>query len=222
MFDLGVILITGISAAFACLRGFLREAATVLALALAVAGGMATGLFSPAAESSTRDILLMVSGALLLVAVLFFVLDAAFGYGLKRIPFDRRFRTGDRIAGGIFGLVRGLLVAGLWYLGWIFFLGQDSRPPGEQAALTRPLVSSIARRLENAFPALPETQALPDPYADPSTEGYGRKDRSALSEIVVTATTGTGTTGTGTQPLSVPAGEQEKTDPVPAQESNRQ
>ena len=192
MFDLLFLLVVGLSTAFAAIRGGLRELATLLSLAIAagltwmLAPGIlgATGL----AGSFFGTIIL----AALLVAVFFVVAHVACHLGLKRVPLEGRAALADRIGGGAFGLVRGLILVGLGFLGYSYYLDEARQPDSVKNAMTRPIAAGVASWFEGFAPEatyIENASSDEEGEDDAALEGYQRTDRNGLEEIVTTVTT---------------------------------
>ena len=192
MFDLLFVLVVGLSTAFAALRGGLRELSTLLSLALA--GGVTLLLAEPvlAATGQQGSFFGTVIIAAGLVAILFVLAHIAFHIGLKRVPLEGRAALADRIGGGAFGLVRGLILVGLGYLGYSYYLDEARQPDEVKNALTRPIAAGVAGVFESFTPedAYIENEfKIDNQTGDATAEGYDAADRSGLSEIVTTVTT---------------------------------
>lgn len=207
MFDILVLLVLGLSTAFAALRGGLRELSTLIALA--IAGGLTLIVAEPMlamtglAGSFFGTIIL----AAVLVAVFFIVAHVGLHLGLQRVPLEGRGKLADRIGGGVFGFVRGLVLVGLGYLGYGYYLDEARQPESVKSAITRPVAAGMANWFQSFTPddAYIESAPADDKEAepDPAESGYDRLDRNSLSEIVTTVTTSDetpveGTPGTAT------------------------
>lgn len=192
MFDLLFFVIVGVSTAFAVLRGGLRELSTLLALA--IAGGVTLLLIEPllAVTGQAGSFFGTAIIAALLLAVFFVASHIGLHIGLKRFPLEGRAALIDRIGGGAFGFFRGLVLIGLGYLGYSYYLDEAKQPEEVQTAMTRPIAAGMANWFESFTP---ETADLDAPVApvedtvDPSLSGYERSDRNGLNEIVTTVTT---------------------------------
>lgn len=191
MFDLLFVLVVGVSTAFAALRGGLRELSTLLALA--VAGGLTLLLVEPVlgAVGQEGSFFGTVIIAAVMVAIFFVVAHIGLHLGLKRMPLEGRARRIDRIGGGVFGLARGLVLVGLGYLGYSYYLDEARQPDEVRNAITQPVAAGLATWFEGFAPesAYIESQPLPEPTGDAAAQGYDRGDRNGLSEIVTTVTT---------------------------------
>ena len=196
MFDFLVVLVIGLSTGFAALRGGLREASTLLALA--VGGGATLAVLEPAlgATGQAGSFFGTMIVAVVLVVVFFILAHVALHVALERMPLRGRGRLYDRLGGVVFGFARGLVLIGLGYLGYTYYLDEARHPEDVRTAVTRPLAQGMADWFESFAPAAAGIEAPPEAPAaqeetavDASVRGYGRGDRNTLSEIVTTVTT---------------------------------
>lgn len=216
MFDLLVVLVVGLSTAFAALRGGLREASTLLALA--IAGGLTLVLIDPVLGMTGQAGSFFGTAivAVVLVAVFFIIAHVGLHFSLERAPLRGRARLYDRIGGGAFGFLRGLVLIGLGYLGYTYYLDEARHPDDVRNAITRPVAAGMADWFESFAPASSRIENVngaeeDKPTVDASVSGYDRGDRNTLSEIVTTVTT-----TDETQPLDTLEAEAERSlqDPV--------
>lgn len=201
MFDLLVVFVIGLSTAFAALRGGLREASTLLALA--IAGGVTLLVIEPALGLSGQAGSFFGTAivAVILVTVFFVLSHIGLHLALERAPLRGRARLYDRIGGGAFGFLRGLVLIGLGYLGYTYYLDEARHPDDVRNAITRPVAQGMADWFESFAPAAAGIDAVEEPEeedttVDASVSGYDRGDRNTLSEIVTTVTTTDQTAGT--------------------------
>ena len=193
MFDLLVISVVALSTLFAVLRGGLREMSTLAALA--VAGGLTLLVIEPAlgATGQAGSFFGAAVVAGLLIVVFFILAHTAFHFGLNRIALEGRNRTIDRVGGGVFGFARGLILIGLGYLGYTYYLDEARQPEQVKNAITRPVASGMAQFFESLAPASTQIESVAEEETEESVDaavsGYGRADRNSLSEIVTTVTT---------------------------------
>ena len=194
MFDLLFLVVVGVSTAFAVLRGGLRELSTLAALA--VSGGLTLILIEPivalTGQAGSFFGTAIIAG--LMLGVFFLIAHIGLHLGMKRIPLKGRARLYDRIGGGVFGAARGLVLIGLGYLGYTYYLDEVKQPQSVQTAITRPIASGMANWFESFTPetANLDAPAMPESEIDPidsSINGYPRGDRNGLNEIVTTVTT---------------------------------
>ena len=193
MFDLLFLLVVGLSTAFAVLRGGLQELSTLIALALAA--GLAwivapplLGLFG-LTGSFFGAILVAVS----LIGVFFVAAHIGCHLLLKRVPMTKQTRLYNQIGGGAFGFARGLILIGLGYLGYSYYLDEARQPDSVKNAVTRPIAAGLASWFEGFAPASTELENVGAEPAqtsgDAAQDGYDRADRTSLNEIVTTVTT---------------------------------
>lgn len=191
MFDLLFLVVVGVSTAFAVLRGGLREVSTLLALA--VAGGVTLLLIEPvlAVTGQAGSFFGTAIVAGLLVGVFFLAAHIGFHIGLKRFPLEGNAKTIDRVGGGVFGFFRGLVLIGLGYLGYSYYLDEAKQPEEVKSAITRPIAAGMANWFESFTPETADLDAPSqiDPEDDAALSGYDRSDRNNLNEIVTTVTT---------------------------------
>ncbi|MGE0407963.1 MAG: CvpA family protein [Amphiplicatus sp.] len=191
-FDLLVIMVLALSILFAVIRGAIREIGTLGVLAAAALAAFLLikplqGLFK-AGDSFLAT--LAIGGAVGAAAFVF--LYILLHVALSRLVLSKRARRADRIAGGVFGLVRGLALVGLGFLAYAYYLDEDRRPESVNKAMTLPVAKAMADFFEGFAPAgtkLAPAAPKATPAENAAVEGYGRADRSALAEIVTTVTT---------------------------------
>lgn len=192
-FDLLIIMILVLSIGFAALRGAVRELATLLALA--IAAGLAFLLFNPVlgALGMKGSIFGMIGVPAVLLAVFFVGLYIAFHLGLKRMTLSGGAARADRIGGGVYGLLRGLALIGLGFLGYAYSADEAKRPDAVNKALLLPVAQGSANFFESLAPVYDSQDIItPDEIKEKvnaANDGYARGDRAALNEIVTTATT---------------------------------
>jgi membrane protein required for colicin V production len=194
MFDLLFVLVVGLSTIFAAMRGGLRELATLLALA--IAGGL-TWMVAPGALGAiglADSFFGTIAVSAVLVAVFFVAAHIVLHLGLKQVPLEGRAALIDRLAGGGFGAFRGLVLVGLGFLGYGYYLDEARQPEEVKTAVTRPIAAGMADWFETFAPEATQIDAGGEPEeetdeADAAIDGYARADRNGLEEIVTTVTT---------------------------------
>jgi len=194
MFDILFVLVVGLSTVFAAMRGGLRELATLLALG--VAGGL-TWMIVPGVLSATGaagSFFGTIIIAATLVAVFFVLAHLAFHLGLKRVPLEGRAALFDRLGGGAFGAFRGLVLVGLGFLGYGYYLDEARQPEEVKTAITRPIAAGMASWFESFAPEEAYIENTSEPAAEEeetnaAVDGYARSDRNGMEEIVTTVTT---------------------------------
>ena len=191
MFDLLFIVVVGVSTAFAALRGGLRELSTLLALA--IAGGLTWIIAEPllAATGLSGSFFGTIMVAAVLVAIFFVLAHIGLHLGLKRTPLEGRAKLIDRIGGGAFGLFRGLVLVGLGYLGYSYYLDEARQPEEVKTAISRPIAAGMAHWFETFAPedAYIDSDPTVKDDANAAVDGYDRSDRNGLDEIMTTVTT---------------------------------
>ncbi len=118
LFDIIAVLILGVSCLVGFLRGALREVATVIALVLGVLIAIyALRLTGPLARAAVHPTWAATAVALVVVFLAAYIaLRVFFGSIMRGVHNVRALGAIDRVVGAGFGLVRGLLVLGLFYL----------------------------------------------------------------------------------------------------------
>jgi len=192
MFDLLFLVIVGVSTGFAILRGGLRELSTLLALA--IAGGVTLLLIEPllaiTGQSGSFFGTAIIAG--ILVGAFFLAAHIGLHIVLKRYPLKGRAVMIDRAAGGVFGFFRGLVLIGLGFLGYSYYLDDARQPDAVRTAMTRPIAAGMASWFESFTPESSDLDApakKEEEAVDPGLAGYDRGDRNGLDEIVTTVTT---------------------------------
>lgn len=118
LFDIIALSVLGVSALVGVVRGALREITTVVAfIAAAFAAVFALRLIGPMARAALHPAWLGNTAALLIVFIVVYVALRIIGAGLVR-GLHRTSALGalDRMVGGGFGLLRGLILLGLAYM----------------------------------------------------------------------------------------------------------
>ena len=191
MFDLLFLVVVGLSTAFAVLRGGLQELSTLLSLALAA--GLAWLIAPPllAAFGLSGSFFGAIIVAFALIGVFFIAAHIGCHLLLKRVPMSRQTQRINQIGGGVFGFLRGLVLIGLGYLGYSYYLDETRQPDSVKNAITQPVAAGLASWFESFAPASTELEGIgAEPAtADAAEDGYDRADRSSLNEIVTTVTT---------------------------------
>lgn len=193
MFDILVLSVVALSTAFAALRGGLRELSTLLALA--VSGGLTLFLIEPILNVTGQagSFFGMVIIAGILVGGFFILAHIGCHMFLKRLPLKGNYKLYDRISGGAFGFLRGLVLIGLGYLGYTYYQDEAQQPEEVKSAFTRPVAAGVANWFEGFTPEQAYIESAEDDAeedaVDASLNGYDRGDRNGLSEIVTTVTT---------------------------------
>ena len=192
MFDLLFVVIVGLSTAFAVLRGGLQELSTIISLSLAgiIAWMVTPGLLGVLGLSGSFFGLIII--AAVLVGVFFVAIHIGCHLALQKFPLRGNAVTINRVGGGIFGFVRGLVLIGLGYLGFSYYLDEARQPDEVKNAITQPIAAGMASWFESFAPASTQLDGFQtDPSEDASVNenGYDRASRNTLDEIVTVATT---------------------------------
>jgi membrane protein required for colicin V production len=140
-FDLGVILVVGLSTLLAFLRGLIRE---LMALVAWVVGIVAALAFTPALGQALPDVIghpalrYLVAFVLIIVAAL--LAGALIAWPLARAVRAAGLGFADRFLGSIFGLMRGVAVV----VAFVLVAGLTSLPRSawwQESALAAPLAA---------------------------------------------------------------------------------
>ncbi|HLI64759.1 MAG TPA: CvpA family protein [Caulobacteraceae bacterium] len=152
LFDLIALLILGVSILVGLLRGALREVATVVAFVAAVAIAIFALRFTgPIARASVHPAWAATAAALLVVFLAAYIaLRVAAGGLMRGVHNIKALGLIDRIAGGGFGLVRGLVALGLFYL--VFNLAPP--PTGTPAWIADAKLYPLAKACADGLRAL--------------------------------------------------------------------
>ena len=206
-FDALLIAVFAVSIFFAAIRGATRELGTLISVLLAglvawVSLKPVLGVFGASGS--------FIAGAIavaLVSAVSFVIFQVVASKLTARFAPTGSARRFDRIGGGVFGFIRALLLLGLAYLGYGFYLDEASRPESVKNALLLPLLDGTANLIESLAPDASEPaneqetgagDGSPDGSPDGAKgqneasareTGYNRQDRASLSELVTTVTT---------------------------------
>lgn len=212
--DILVVLVLLISAAYAAWRGFLSETLSIFAWA---AAAFSTLYFGPWLIPLMRGMistpwlasLAAYAGIFLVVFIPISFISHRFSETVKHSPIGPL----DRALGIAFGVVRGLVIVGLAYLAFTYFVPIRQQPAALTEAHTLPLIQSSAEVLLSLAPsrdyadfaAQPgghhdelgdlirqnsEANQIPEDHvqhksisAAQSKKGYGAKDRRALDNL---------------------------------------
>lgn len=154
--DCLIVLIILVSAIYAGWRGFLWETLTIFAWA---AAAFACLYFGPYIIPLTRSLvhedwlasLLAYAAVFLAVFIPLAFMTARFSASVKNSPIGPL----DRAAGVAFGIVRGLVIVGLAYLAFTYFIPIRNQPGWLRDARLLPVVQSSADVLLSVVPGPP-------------------------------------------------------------------
>ena len=158
--DCLIVLIIVVSAGYAAWRGFLWETLTIFAWVAAAFGCL---YFGPYVIPLTRGMvqeawlasLIAYAAVFLAVFIPFAFMSHRFSESVKHSPIGPL----DRAAGVAFGVVRGLVIIGLAYLAFTYFVAIRSQPRWLTEARLLPMVQSTAEVLLSVVPNHPEDYA---------------------------------------------------------------
>jgi membrane protein required for colicin V production len=167
--DILVVLVLLVSAAYAAWRGFLSETLSIFAWA---AAAFATLYFGPWLIPLMRGViatpwmasLAAYAGIFLVVLIPLSFISHRFSETVKHSPIGPL----DRALGFAFGVVRGLVIVGLAYMAFTYFVPIRQQPSALTAARTLPMMQSTAEVLLSLAPSRD--------YADFATQPGGRHD----------------------------------------------
>jgi membrane protein required for colicin V production len=162
--DCLIVLIIVVSAGYAAWRGFLWETLTIFAW---VAAAFACLYFGPYIIPLTRSMvneawlasLLAYAAVFLAVFIPFAFMSHRFSESVKHSPIGPL----DRAAGVAFGVVRGLVVIGLAYLAFTYFVPIRQQPHWVTEARLLPVVQSTADVLLSVVPDHPHDYTYDHP-----------------------------------------------------------
>jgi membrane protein required for colicin V production len=208
--DVLVIIAVILSTVYAAIRGFVNETLSIFAWA---AASFATLYFAPAiapylrAHMSTPLVgnLVAYAGIFLVVLVPLSFISYRFSENVKNSPVG----AADRALGIIFGIVRGLALAGIAYIVFSMFVPMRDQPHWVKDARLYPVIRGSADMLltlvpnQNLGPELElrpraEKRAIPPKDARKTGPGkhghktYGAQDRRALDTLIETTGNGGG------------------------------
>jgi uncharacterized membrane protein required for colicin V production len=151
--DCLIVLIIIVSAGYACWRGFLWETLTIFAWVAAAFGCL---YFGPYIVPLTRSLvneawlasLLAYAAVFLAVFIPLAFMSHRFSESVKHSPIGPL----DRAAGVAFGVVRGLVVVGLAYLAFTYFVPIRQQPRWVTQAQLLPMVQSTSEVLLSVVP----------------------------------------------------------------------
>jgi membrane protein required for colicin V production len=151
--DITVAVLVVLSGIFAMARGFVRE---VLSLASWVGAALVTlwgfGLARPYTRGFIANALLadIVTGAVLFIVSL--IVFSMVGGGIASLVRGTGLNALDRSLGFVFGLVRGILLVAVMWLGVVWAIPAGDQPIWLRDARTRPLVEHLAEYLRGFAP----------------------------------------------------------------------
>jgi membrane protein required for colicin V production len=152
-FDLAALAVIGLSVLVGFLRGFIREALTIVTWI--GAGVVAFYAFPYARELARRTIETewMADAAALCVVFLvpLIVIKVAAASTINHIP-DGALGAIDRFAGAAFGAARGAILVSVAYLGLTILVAPEDHPEGVKHALILPYVKDGAVLLSRFMP----------------------------------------------------------------------
>src|SRR5580692_7935963 len=169
LLDCLIVLIIVVSAGYAAWRGFVWETLTIFAW---VAAAFACLYFGPYIIPLARDLVSEVwlasivayAAVFLAVFIPFAFISHRFSESVKHSPIGPL----DRAAGVAFGVLRGLVIVGMAYLAFTYFVPIRQQPTVLTEARTLPLIQSSAQVLLSLAPSRD--------YSDFATQAPGHHD----------------------------------------------
>lgn len=154
--DVLIVLIIIVSAGYAAWRGFLWETLTIFAWVAAAFGCLYFGPYVvPLARGLVQEAwlasLIAYAAVFLAVFIPFAFMSHRFSESVKHSPIGPL----DRAAGVAFGVVRGLVIIGLAYLAFTYFVAIRNQPRWLTEARLLPMVQSTAEVLLSVVPNHP-------------------------------------------------------------------
>ncbi len=176
IFDIIVVTLLVLSVGLGFLRGFCNEVFTLVGWIGAV---IATIYFTPVLRDYGRDLIdkkwmadLATSSTIFIVTLGVF---SGLSYFVTKGVHMTRLGVVDRSLGFGFGLLRGVIVAGLGFLLFAFVFEPDQRPDFVKEARTRPFLEASARWMQAISPGETEIQISADD-PDPLDEVINGKE----------------------------------------------
>lgn len=153
-FDIFIIVLIALSGLFAFARGFVREALSVGTwIGASLAALYAFPYSRPIAEQWLQKGIVADAGAALSVFVVVLVVLSLVSSAIARRVKDSSLSALDRTLGLLFGLVRGVILACLVYLGVTWALPEANRPVWIKEARTAALLQIGADKIRALVPA---------------------------------------------------------------------
>ena len=187
LFDLIVLVLLGVSGLVGFIRGATRELITVISFVLAALAAVFLRRFSgPIAEKAIDPDWAANGVAIMVVFLAVYILLRVAGASLtRRIHQTQALGTIDRVAGIGVGLVRGLVVIGVFHLVFHAATVPEGRPAWITDAFTYPLSSAAAKgvsvlaresagRAEVLGPAITDAAKTPEERAEAEQAGTAR------------------------------------------------
>lgn len=145
LFDLFILSIIALSGVFAWVRGLLRELVTLVAIGI---GALACILFGPSFSALFGE---GTFSQIIGYAVLFLIVFVIGSIGLELLLgrfLGKEPARWDKIAGAIFGVIRGWLLLGLVYLALNIYFDEDNPPDWLKNSLLKGPVAAAASFFE--------------------------------------------------------------------------
>lgn len=180
LFDYLLIAIVGLSMVLSLWRGFVREAISLIGLVAAFfaasrASGVAAGALTDWIPNQTAANI----AGFVLVFVAVMVVVALLGALIRKLVDMADLTATDRTLGMLFGLARGLLLIGLFFLIYTSYAGHDQ--PWMKKSLLTPYAKQLGDMLGRA---IPEGYPFSRQGGHPTAPDIPLKDKKALENII--------------------------------------
>jgi len=174
LFDYLLLAIVGLSMVLSLWRGFVREIISLTGLIAAFfAAGRASGMVADYMDDWIKSTTVANIIAFVLIFIIVMVLVSMIGALIRKLVDMSDLSAADRTLGVFFGLARGLLLIGLFFLIYTSYAGAD-RPWMKKSMLT-PYAIEMGNLLGRAIPA---------DYPFSRRKGSPAMDRKALKSII--------------------------------------
>jgi membrane protein required for colicin V production len=189
--DALIVLIIIVSAGYAAWRGFLWETLTIFAWVAAAFGCLYFGPYViPLVRGMVKEdwlaTLIAYAAVFLAVFIPFAFMSHRFSESVKHSPIGPL----DRAAGVAFGVVRGLVIIGLAYLAFTYFVAIRSQPSWLTQARLLPMVQSTAEVLLSMVPNHPGDYAFahhdngPEPEIQQETSAQPPERHDPMADLI--------------------------------------
>ncbi len=183
--DCLIVLVILVSAGYACWRGFLWETLTIFAWVAAAFGCL---YFGPYIVPLTRSLvseawlasLLAYAAVFLAVFIPLAFMSHRFSESVRHSPIGPL----DRAAGVAFGVVRGLVIVGLAYLAFTYFVPIRQQPHWLTEARLLPMVQSTSEVLLSVVPDHPRDTLFVPQHEIVRQAPSPVEERAAIAPVV--------------------------------------
>lgn len=154
-FDFVIIGTLGLSTLFAAGRGFIREAIALITLAVAfVAAIYLSQPLGALVDADANTLRKLIVFSVIFIAI--FIMTLLVTEGMRAKFLGRKIGRYDRLAGALFGFLRGFLLIGGLYIVIDYYATDGEEPDGFKNAATLGIAEASANMLESiGFDSLP-------------------------------------------------------------------